>query len=46
MLGMTFGEVFVTGFILVAVLSAPLWPRAGAAVARTLSGKKGPAPNE
>lgn len=42
MLGLTFGEMFVTAFIVVAIVSAPLWPRAGAAVAIALSkGKRG-----
>jgi len=36
MLGLSFGEAFVTIFIVVTVVSAPLWPRAGAAVARAL----------
>lgn len=37
MLGLTFGEMFVAMFIVVAIVSAPLWPRAGAAIARALS---------
>jgi hypothetical protein len=32
MFGLTSGELFIVLFILVAVLSAPLWPRLGAAV--------------
>lgn len=39
MLGLTFGELFVAAFITVAIVSAPLWPRAGGAVARALFAK-------
>jgi hypothetical protein len=34
MLGLTVGELFVVGFILAAVVSAPYWPRIGEAIAR------------
>jgi hypothetical protein len=37
-LGLTSGELFIVLFILVAVVSAPLWPRLGAAVYLKLSG--------
>lgn len=40
MLGLTPGELFVVVVILVAVVSAPLWPRAGEAVARAIAGGK------
>jgi hypothetical protein len=39
MLGLTFGEAVVVGFVLVAVISAGWWPRMGAAVGAALSGK-------
>lgn len=38
MFGLTGGELFIVLFILVAVVSAPLWPRLGAAVYLKLSG--------
>ena len=37
-LGLTSGELFIVLFILIAVVSAPLWPRLGAAVYLKLSG--------
>ena len=43
MFGLTFGEIFVVTFILVMVVSAPYWPRAGEAVAAALS-RSGPKP--
>jgi hypothetical protein len=39
MLGLTNGELFVVIFIVVAVVSAPWWPRAGGAIAGILSGE-------
>jgi hypothetical protein len=39
MLGLTNGELFVVAFIVVAVVSAPWWPRAGGAIAAALAGK-------
>lgn len=41
---LTPGELFVVVFITVAVVSAPWWPRAGAALARLLAGERGNAP--
>ncbi|MEB2312865.1 MAG: hypothetical protein OZ921_08835 [Sorangiineae bacterium] len=38
------GEIFMVVFITVAVVSAPWWPRAGAAIAAALAGKKAPPP--
>jgi hypothetical protein len=38
MLGLTFGELFVIGFVVIAVVSAPWWPRLGAAIAERLAG--------
>jgi hypothetical protein len=38
LIGLTSGELFVVLFILIAVVSAPLWPRLGAAVYLKLSG--------
>jgi hypothetical protein len=38
MLGLTFGELFVVVFIVVAVVSAAWWPRAGAALFEALVG--------
>jgi hypothetical protein len=38
MFGLTSGELFIVLFILVAVVSAPLWPRLGAAVYLKLFG--------
>lgn len=37
MLGLTNGESFVVVFIVVAVVSAPWWPRVGAAIAVALT---------
>jgi len=37
-LGLTSGELFVIGFVTLAVVSAPLWPRLGAAIAVRLAG--------
>jgi len=37
MLGLTFGELFVVVFIVVTVVSAPFWPRAGGAIAVALT---------
>jgi hypothetical protein len=42
LLGLTFGEAFVVGFIVVAVVGAPWWPRLGGAIAVALAGKKDP----
>ena len=39
MLGLTNGELFVVVFIVVAVVSAPWWPRLGGAIAVALAGK-------
>jgi hypothetical protein len=39
-LGLTHGELFLVIFITVAVVSAAWWPRAGAAVAGLLWGRK------
>jgi hypothetical protein len=46
MFGLTGGELFVVVFIVVAVVSAPWWPRAGGAIAVALVGraKKSPRP--
>jgi hypothetical protein len=41
MLGLTPGEAFVVGFVVVAVLTAGWWPRLGAAAGAALSGKRG-----
>jgi hypothetical protein len=41
MFGLTAGEWFVVIFILVAVVSAPLWPRAGEAILVRLSRRSG-----
>ena len=38
MFGLTAGELFLLGFIVVAVVSWPWWPRLGAAVAGLLAG--------
>jgi hypothetical protein len=38
MLGLTGGELFVVVFIVVAVVSATWWPRAGAAIFEALVG--------
>jgi hypothetical protein len=38
MLGLTAGELLVVGFVTVVVVSAPWWPRAGAAIAELLGG--------
>jgi len=40
MLGLTNGELFVVVFIVVAVVSAPYWPRAGGAIAVALAGRR------
>jgi hypothetical protein len=40
MLGLTDGELLIVVFITVAVVSAPWWPRLGAAVAEAIAGKK------
>jgi len=37
MLGLTNGELFVVVFIVVAVVSAPWWPRLGEAVWKTIT---------
>jgi hypothetical protein len=42
MLGMTGGELFVVVFIVVAVVSAPWWPRLGGVIAIVLAGKRPP----
>lgn len=39
MLGLTAGELFVVVFIVVAVVSAAYWPRAGSALFAALVGK-------
>jgi hypothetical protein len=39
---MTFGEFFVVAFIVVAVVSAPWWPRLGGAIAIVVAGKRPP----
>lgn len=44
MLGLTPGEAFVVGFVVVAVISAGWWPRAGAAIGAALAGKRGGPP--
>ena len=36
--GLTNGELFVIGFVTLAVVSAPWWPRLGAAIAVKLAG--------
>jgi hypothetical protein len=41
MFGLTAGEWFVVVFILVAVVSAPLWPRAGEAIFVRMSRRGG-----
>ena len=41
MFGLTAGELFVVIFILVAVVSAPLWPRAGEAIFVRMSRRSG-----
>jgi hypothetical protein len=46
LLGLTFGEAFVVGFIVVAVVGTPYWPRIGGAIAVALAGKKPPAPEQ
>ncbi len=38
-LGLTAGEAFIVVFIVVAVVSAPYWPRLGAAIAVAIVGK-------
>jgi hypothetical protein len=38
MLGLTGGELFVVVFIVVAIVSASWWPRAGAAIFEALVG--------
>jgi hypothetical protein len=38
MFGITGGELLVVVFVVVAVVSAPWWPRLGAAIALRLSG--------
>jgi hypothetical protein len=40
MLGLTNGELFVAAFIVVAVVSAPNWPKAGGAIAVALFGRR------
>lgn len=40
MLGLTPGEAFVVGFVVIAVVSAAWWPRTGAAIGAALSGKR------
>ena len=42
MLGLTNGELFVVVFIVVAVVSAPWWPRTGAALAVSLTRHRKP----
>ena len=42
MLGLTNGELFVVVFLVVAVVSAPWWPRTGEAVAVALSRHRKP----
>jgi hypothetical protein len=37
-LDLTGGELFVIGFVVIAVVSAPWWPRLGAAIATRLAG--------
>jgi len=44
MLGLTNGELFVVGFVFVAIVSATWWPRAGAAIGRALAGERRPKP--
>lgn len=39
---LTNGELFVVGFIVVAVVSAPWWPRLGEFVATAITGKGRP----
>ncbi len=39
MLGLTGGELFLVIFVTVAVVSAPWWPRLGAAIGELLAGK-------
>lgn len=39
-LGLTSGELFVIGFVTLAVVSAPWWPRLGAAIALRLAGEE------
>jgi hypothetical protein len=39
MLGLTNGELFVVVFIVVAVVSAPYWQKAGGAIAVALAGR-------
>jgi hypothetical protein len=40
MLGLTPGEAFVVGFVVVAVISAGWWPRVGSALGALFSGNK------
>ncbi|HEX4340345.1 MAG TPA: hypothetical protein VH062_30765 [Polyangiaceae bacterium] len=40
MLGLTNGELFVVVFIVVSVVSAPYWSRAGGAIAVALSDRR------
>ena len=40
MFGLTHGELFVVTFIVVAVVSAPWWPRLGGAIAVALAAKQ------
>jgi hypothetical protein len=37
MLGLTSGEMFVVAFIVIAVVTAPFWPRLGEAIAGMLA---------
>jgi len=39
MFGITGGELLVVAFVVIAVLSAPWWPRLGAAIALRLAGE-------
>ena len=41
MLGLSFGEAFVSGFIVVAILSARYWPLFGERLALFLGGTRG-----
>lgn len=41
-LGLTSGELFIVVFIVIAVVSAPYWPKLGGAIAVAIVGKNEP----
>jgi hypothetical protein len=43
MIDLTFGELFVVGFIFVAIVSAPYWPKAGERLILLFARKQPPA---